>query len=164
METDSGSVSLGSNPSLAATPKSLHLQHKHVGGTLLLARCPSTQPLGQEPLPPPAAHGLLGSQVGAGPEHAGGLARQPDRHDQPTPMTGPKVAAEQVGRAVHSRPTYVGHPARRLAESELDEPGRHLVGGGWRSARRHERGPGLLETPALFSKRVRLLTHPYNYA
>src|SRR5215207_9942692 len=56
------------------------------------------------------------------------LPGKPDRHDQPTPMTGPKVAAEQVGRAIHPRPTHVGYPARRLAESELDQLGRHLVG------------------------------------
>src|SRR5215212_8736169 len=93
--------------------------------------CPSTQPLGQELLPPPAAHGLLGSQVGAGPEHAGGLARKPERHDRPTPMTGPKVVAEQLGRTVRPRPTHVGHPARRLAERELDEAGRHLIGVDW---------------------------------
>src|SRR5919112_3750994 len=96
-------------------------------GQLLLARRPSTQPFGQELLPRPAAHGLLGSQVGAGPEHACGLARQPERHDQPTPMSGPKVPAEQLGGAVHPRPTHVGHPAGRLAECELDEPGSYLI-------------------------------------
>jgi hypothetical protein len=88
------------------------------------APSPLAHPVGEEPLPGPAAHGLLRSQVGAGPEHAGGLARQPDRHDQPTPMTGPQVAAEQLGYAVCPRSAHVQHQAGRLVEGELDEPGR----------------------------------------
>ena len=43
------------------------------------------------------------------------------------PLGGPKVAAEQLGRAVHPRPTHVGHEASRLAEGEPEEPGRHLA-------------------------------------
>jgi hypothetical protein len=90
---------------------------------------PFNQPLGQELLPRLAAHGLIGSQVGAGPEHACGLARQPDWHDPPAPpLGGPKVPAEQLGRTVHPRPTHVGHQPGRLAERELHEPGRYLVG------------------------------------
>src|SRR5919107_1769552 len=63
------------------------------------------------------------------PPTSGGLrpAREPGRHDRPTPMTGPKVPAEQLGGAVHPRPTHVGHPAGRLAECELDEPGSYLI-------------------------------------
>ena len=74
------------------------------------------------------SHGLLGSQVSAGPELAGSLARQPDRQDQPTPLSSPKVAAQQLGRAVHPRPTHVGHQPRRLSERELDKRGRHVTG------------------------------------
>ena len=84
-------------------------------------------PVSEEFLPAPVSRGLIGSQATAGPKHAGGLARQPDRHDQPTPLSGPKVPAEQLSYAVHPRPTHTGHPASRLAEFTLDEPGRHLV-------------------------------------
>src|SRR5215210_1984356 len=51
----------------------------------------------------------VGGQVAAGPEHAGGLAGQPERHDRTPPLTGPEVDAEQLGRAVNPRPTHVGY-------------------------------------------------------
>ncbi len=44
------------------------------------------------------------------------------------PVTGPQVSAEQLSRAVHLRPSDVGHQARWRAERQLDEPGRDLAG------------------------------------
>ena len=74
------------------------------------------------------AHSLVRGQVRASPECAGGLAREPDRHDQPVLAAGPQVPAEQRGHPVHPRPGHVGHQAGRRAERKVHEPGRHLVG------------------------------------
>jgi hypothetical protein len=74
------------------------------------------------------ANGLFGGEVGAGPVCVGSLAGEPDWQDQPVPVTGPQVPAEQLGHPVHPRPGDVGHEAGRLAEGKLDESGRHLSG------------------------------------
>jgi hypothetical protein len=63
-------------------------------------------------------------QQGAGPDCAG--AWYPNGQDPPAPMAGPLVA-EQVVPAGHLWTAHVGYPAGGLAQSDLDEPGRHLV-------------------------------------
>ena len=51
-----------------------------------------------------------------------------DPNDRPVPVTGPKVSAEQLGRAVHLRPGDVRRQPCRRAERQLGESGRHLAG------------------------------------
>ncbi len=77
------------------------------------------------------AHRLLGGQVSASPDRAGGLAWQPDRHDGSVSVGGPQVPTEQVGYAVHPRPAQVRHKAGRLTKGKLREPSRHLAGVDW---------------------------------
>jgi hypothetical protein len=86
-----------------------------------------THPAREELLPGPVAHGLLESQVSAGPDCAGRLAWQRERHDEAVSVTSPQVAAEKLFHLVHAWPGDVGYEAGRLAEGELDEPGRHFT-------------------------------------
>ncbi len=76
------------------------------------------QPLGQEVFPGSVANGPVGGEVGAGPDCAGRLAGGPDWHDQPVPVTGPQVAAEQLFQLVHAWPGDLGRNAGRVAEGE----------------------------------------------
>src|SRR5918994_2142804 len=86
-----------------------------------------THPAREELLPGPVAHGLLESQVSAGADCAGRLAWQRERPDEAVSVTSPQVAAEKLFHLVHAWPGDVGHEAGRLAEGELDEPGRHFT-------------------------------------
>lgn len=80
-----------------------------------------TQPFGQERFPRSTADGMVGSQVRAGPDCAGGPAREPDGHQQPTTPAGRQVAAEKFGHAVHAWSRDVGYQPGRSAESEFHQ-------------------------------------------
>jgi len=69
----------------------------------------------------------FGRQIRTGPDCAGSLAGEPDRQDQPVPVTHPQIPAEQLGHPVHPRPGDVGHEAGWLAEGKLDESGRLVL-------------------------------------
>nr|MBA2311005.1 hypothetical protein [Pseudonocardiales bacterium] len=74
------------------------------------------------------ADGPFGRQVRAGPVGASSLAGEPDRQQQPVSVTGPQVDVEHLVHPLDPRPGKVWNEAGRLAESKLDEPGRHLCG------------------------------------
>jgi hypothetical protein len=69
----------------------------------------------------------FGSEVGTRSNGSGGLAGEPDRHQQPVPVTGLQVTAQKLVHPVHAWPGDIGHQAGRRAEPEVDEPGRHLT-------------------------------------
>ena|SRR5215218_10591444 len=88
-------------------------------------------PVLEERFPAPVAHGLLEGQVGAGPESAGGLARQGERHDEAVSVRGPQVAAEQLGRVVHLRSAHIRHQAGLPKASSVSRAATSSASTGW---------------------------------
>jgi hypothetical protein len=83
-------------------------------------------PLGQEFLPRPPAHGPVWRQVRAVSKRPGGPSRDRDRHERSAPAARPQVRTEQVGCRIHPWPADVGNEAGRRGERKFHEAGSRL--------------------------------------